>query len=249
MTVLRIYDPEECDAQGVPLDWEQCRACGGTGYRAGGEGVTVTYQRRIALLGSMHMTGEYPCLACDGHGSLKAAALFGRLEVLFSHGPVRFPSPAADKMRAECGRCEDCGHPMSDGTWEKHQRTASELRPAEELRVAERRLREGREPLGMMGVHYSRCDERCRHLNDEANGLLRVRRHLHPSGKWSHWITTTGSSRRTAGEIVESGRDEQYEASWRQVDVRTLGWPHDLRPEKLAVLCLRCWAERIKPVR
>jgi hypothetical protein len=35
-----------------------------------------------------------------------------------------------------------------------------------------------------------------------------------------------------------------FEASWRQVDVRTLGWPHDLRENKLAVLCLRCLAEQ-----
>jgi hypothetical protein len=48
--------------------------------------------------------------------------------------------------------------------------------------------------------------------------------------------------RKTAGDLVREHLE--FRASWRPVDVRCLSWPHDLRPESLAVLCLRCWAGR-----
>jgi hypothetical protein len=65
-------------------------------------------------------------------------------------------------------------------------------------------------------------------------------------------MTTEGwqpFSPKHAGASAEALKDtfsEQaaVEASWRQVDVRRLSWDHDLRPEYLAVLCLRCWSTR-----
>lgn len=56
MSVLRVYDPSECDEHGVPLDWEHCRRCGGDG------GLTA-------------YAADGGCPRCGGHGSLKAAAL------------------------------------------------------------------------------------------------------------------------------------------------------------------------------
>jgi hypothetical protein len=43
------------------------------------------------------------------------------------------------------------------------------------------------------------------------------------------------------GALISEGYGP-FEASWRPVSLRTLGGPDDLRPENLAVLCLRCWA-------
>lgn len=116
--LLRIYEPAECDAHGVPLGWDRCRACGGPDAVGG-------------------------CDDCAGHGSLRVAVLATLSEAHANSYARTFGWSEPDPPFVL--RCQGCGHPTSEGA---------------------------------------------------------------------------------------------------QVDVRCLGWPHDLRPERLVVLCLRCWAER-----
>lgn len=276
MSILRIYDPIDCDEAGVPLDWERCRECDG-----------------LRTVDHVEPTGDWitQCGRCAGHGSLKAAALAemttryprtgdtilldGRVwsvamtrckplttsagglsvEGRYDRGwaTLRIGTEerevAVPDLPAQPARCEDCGHPMSEGTWEGcGDGIRGEDLPTLGvgfLRTALMDLRRGDEPL-VAPVHYSPCGEGCRH------GL---------PARWAELDELVpGASRDIAEEAWDdvpgstdpTGRDEvrdllsagPIEASWRQVDVRTLGWPHDLRPEKLAVLCLRCWAAK-----
>jgi hypothetical protein len=218
---LRVYDPAECDERGVPLDWERCRRCDGRGHREG-------YESEARYCGR---PGCCVCGVCHGHGSLKAAAL----DWLTKRRQPESTFTGRDPLR-----CEDCGHPMSEGN---------------DLAHAERCLRMGVEPQGTIGrgVFYSPCDEGCRH-----GGPVRC-----PDGGTCHHECADfqpggypqGECWRTFNAEPLSAYGEQWprpqpkrEASWRPVDVRTLGWPHDLRPEKLAVLCLRCWADRVPSI-
>jgi hypothetical protein len=222
VSILRVYDPAECDEQGVPLDWERCRNCEGVGWTIGTAGVCDE--------GS-----PPPCLVCGGHGSLKAAALAYFMELQWPED-----SCSGDPDRGTCTcltlRCEDCGHPMREGTWEwrddetRRRLAATVADDAKNLDLALKWLREGREPE-QARVHYSPCDEACRH-----GGPVRFLAER-----------LGGAFQRTdviAEGMVPAVMHLQPQASWRPVDIRTLGWPHDLRPEKLAVLCLRCCAER-----
>lgn len=216
MSLLRIYDPWELDQDGIPLDFGQCRTCQGTGEQE------MQDARPWAA----------PCGRCVGHGSLKAAALFGRLEVAWGHGPVRVGSPAAAKMLADVGRCEGCNHPMGEGTWvgESHFNTID--RP-ESWAIAH--LRAGDEPPRRIcdlevRTHFSPCDEDCHH-----SGPGRAPR-FGEMAEYNALITNVGT---TPG----------FEASWRHVDVRTLGHPHDLRLERLGLLCPRCYVARVKDLR
>lgn len=157
------------------------------------------------------------CIFCNGHGSLKAATLAEK---------------ALRCMRYEL-RCESCEHPSSNGTWEGGSPPdAVTLANLTDITLSE--LRDGNDqPLGGAGL-YSPCDEGCRHggpirgqmypgLNDPPPPRLIEFSATYPdAAAWTKYMPV--------------------EASWRTVDVRTLGWPHDLRPERLAVLCLRCWA-------
>jgi hypothetical protein len=109
---------------------------------------------------------------------------------------------------------------MSEGTWEFHPQpmlcqTKGEWQK-ETLAYALDRLRDRRRDPDprVVAVHYSPCDEGCRH----------------------------GGPTRCEAFTIDGPSD--VEASWRQVDVRCLDWPHDLRPESLSVLCLRCFVER-----
>jgi hypothetical protein len=198
MSVRRIYDPAECGSSGVPLDWERCRRCGGSGTS------TLALSKRNADVG--------PCPICAGHGSLKAAALAKKGE------------------NARCGipvmtRCEDCGHPMSEGTWEGEY--GDEIARTEVL-DGDESLRRHLERNGT--IHFSPCDEACRHRGPGRRPATDAT-----------WIAYDDlASPQPDGHGWRSG----VQASWRPVDVRCLGWPHDLRPERLAVLCLRCWAGR-----
>lgn len=207
MTIPGIIDPPDCDKSGVPLDWERCRDCYGKG------------RKRHRWAGTMP-DGGYSCERCDGHGSLKAAALATIQHLDYTQMPGDIPRLGF--------RCEDCGHPMSEGTWED----ISPGRP-ENDKIDHEAMRKGyaaaawkilsvdkQEPTKRIGdlTLYSPCDEGCRH---------------------------GGPGRLDGIPIADMQRARiRAEASWRPVDVRTLGWPHDLRPEKLAVLCLRCYAER-----
>lgn len=267
MSVLRVYDPAECDGRGVPLDWERCRTCEGEGRglwrwprphevaRAGGKIMDPLSRLRTEA----ERRAAKTCPTCGGHGSLKAAALvllstlnlarasvadeadYPKLaEFLLAHPPQGGSAEAAGAV--EAARCEGCGHPMSDGTWTEGRRVTEE--------GIARLLAAGNE--GMIhpscAVHWSPCDERCRHggpgrrMPDDRLGWVEGGPGLKPE---------------VLGEIIAAG--VPFEASWRAVDVRVgmlaraagldhvggpshVVRPFDLRPENIAVLCLRCRA-------
>jgi hypothetical protein len=230
-SILRIYDPSERDDDGTPLDWDRCRMCH-LGIGLPGPSYSVL---RPGWLRNGSRSSEWgadiACPGCGGHGSLKAAAL-AALEHDRRHRAFANPF-----------RCEDCGHPMSDGTWEPPDLTKRpDLRGSQwlwddrawVLGRAASYLRDGREPFDGSEhamAHWSPCDEECRHYH--APGRIS----MDDGVTWNvvSEVHHVGVVRRAGGLI---------EASWRAVDVRTLSWPHDLRPERLAVLCLRCWAAR-----
>lgn len=220
--LLRVYDPAECDSDGAPLDWERCRTCRGYGKRLAG------------LMGR----GEYErCSTCAGHGSLKAATLARRWDLVMGcgHSPV-------DPPRAY--RCEDCGHPTSEGTWEG----GGPINPTHMQHTVPLMLGIGREPEFtdddgnvFRPVHYSPCDKWCHHGGPGRWEFPRKPGEIHQG------VIEGSMAEGSVGRDVARG--VSHEASWRQVDVRTLGWPHDLRPERLAILCLRCWAGRSEGAR
>src|SRR5262249_25811150 len=154
---------------------------------------------------------------CGGHGSMKAAALAAAWDAAAQRAfpPVERAKP----------RCEGCGHPMSNGRLEAEgiAEPGGELMRGLAFDAALKTLRAGQEPT-LLAVPWSPCDARCDHDGPGRN---------------------PGEPGRLAnGPGLFDLSVIKYEAPWRAVDVRPLGWPHDLRPEKLAVLCLRCWAER-----
>ncbi len=215
--ILRQYDPPwysamrglppECDEHGKPLDWDRCRTCGGDG---------LTTDRYFAE----------PCDRCGGHGSLKEAALAAMSSFTDTHRPDGTPC------------CEDCGHPMSEGTWEGFGVYDAPYRSmAEVLADVRQSLSQGVEPEwhgpGPAPVHYSPCDEGCRH-----GGPGHVLVDDSPVDQWQEYTNIS------LPDALRAPGVKRIEASWRPVDVRTLGWPHDLRSERLAVLCLRCYAKR-----
>ena len=230
--VLRVYDPGECDPEGVPLAWARCRTCGGAGVVVVNHGVEP---------GSAIASGI--CPTCGGHGSLKAAALAGAWQGVGRSAQVRrlvaergndVPTLNAIVAEVDAGpvRCEGCGHPMGDGTWENPGGYLDDIAMRDLL--AKPYLADGRnhawaERRG--AAHWSPCDERCTHRGPGRATGGQLRGEL--VGRWLQKAAGYG--------VVPT---PTYKASWRQVDVRTLGWPHDLRPERLAILCLRCWAER-----
>lgn len=163
-------------------------------------------------------------------------------------------------------RCEGCGHPMSDGTWDGDLTRPPKLlrgrgmqgdrainwtthlsveRPDEatagdwmnlHLAAAASWLRAGEEPPAhaTVAVHWSPCDEGCRH--DMAHTVI---------GGVARTPWDVGQSNYVMGETCASWPGKVFEASWRQVDVRFAnGWPHDLRTENLRLWCLRCEAAR-----
>jgi hypothetical protein len=215
LTVLRVYSPDECDSDMNPLDWERCRECGGAGSfpeeDAGGNQWRET------------------CTRCAGRGSLKAGALVAAVS-----GGWTDAMTDAEKVMV---RCEGCQHLRSEGAWEGRPGTTYD----EAIRKAEARLFAGREPddwhdgQGPGPVHYSACDEGCRH-----GGPGRFKMSEHPDHEWLPADEIVATERGIL--LVRNG--QPVEASWRQVDVRRLAYPNMLRPEDLAVLCLRCWAIR-----
>jgi hypothetical protein len=225
--LLRVYDPSECDDQGVPLDWERCQQCGGDGFTVEADPADE----------SGETPEQVPCDRCETRGSLKAVVL---AHFMARQRPDETCSGDPDQGTCTCDtlRCEDCGHPMGDGTWEGSEwGPRSGLSPAVGSEAwAFEHLRRGNEPPreivgSATGTHYSPCDEECRH-----EGPTRFR---HPAGDFAFTYAEHPVNMRLA---AESGG--VVEAPWRGVDVRTLGWPHDLRPERIALLCLRCLAAR-----
>lgn len=220
MTVLRVYDPPECDSAGVPLDWKCCRTCGGSGRWC-----ECDRGERTPL--NCWSCSKDRCPTCDGHGSLKAAVLAAMRG---------FDGPIRGMFAPRTIRCEDCGHPMSEGTWEGHRLADDPHHQRSAARSAETYLREydGIPPRPMGLDFYSPCDEGCRH-GGPGRGPLPG-----DSTQWQPFLALTPESL-TNVVLTTPG----FEASWRPVDVRTLSYPNVLLPEKLAVLCLRCWVARM----
>jgi hypothetical protein len=251
VSVLKVYDPAECDEHGVPLDWERCRTCEG--------------HKLVKVLIDGEDVGYDPqvCPTCDGHGSLHEAARFEKATRVAEPGHAACAGtgklvqvwPQADgsgEIGDQCHcvtlelRCESCAHPMSDGTWEGAPCWDEATRAAFAVGVVEAVQFGSSWASFTLPIFWSPCYEGCRHQGD-----MRAR-NTDPAaikGGWGYKppFLPGGPQALTAGEAVARVADEPrivIEASWRAVDVRTLGWPHDLRPEKLAILCLRCWAER-----
>ena len=220
-----IIPPSDCDEHGVPLDWERCRA--------------LIHQKPLRPPFDL---SHSLCSTCGGHGSLKAAAL-DAVRACSRYRNLQWPwfSPhllaktdtkeqieermgqleaASVAMDAEVTRCESCFHPMSEGTWAFEGPTWTD----EDIELG---LMSG----GASNRFYSACDERCEH-----DRVGRYRRGEKLDAGARPW--------RSKGEHPRPSAGWEVEASWRPVAVRTLGWPHDLRLENLAVLCLRCYADR-----
>lgn len=220
--IFRVYDPKECDKDGVPFDFLKCRACDGTG-------------RLIHEIKGAHsdtFVANSPCPTCRCHGSLRSAALaellLGELKgmgkMVGGQLPILFRG--ADRN----ARCDECNHPKSAGIWQgiSEYEGFGGWNDEQRLAVALEELTRGWEPDKVSArIHYSPCDSECYHT-----GPVRVER------RTGGWLQPAGN--KAILNAIKSGRC--VEASWRTVYARTLGWPHDLRIEKLAVLCLRCYA-------
>lgn len=248
VSVLRIYKPDECSADGIPLDWDRCRACA-----PARDLVALAAAEGMYDLVPVHQSSAAACSVCDSHGSLKAAVL-AELTRCICDGESGRLNPGCPRTKGDVPRCESCSHQMSEGTWEG-RKPADDLLGDEGLfeRMADL-LRRRIEPAGGP-FHYSACDSLCDHGEPF--------RYRVEDNDWDY-VTTTGSpvrGVRVAGEMV-AARGE-VEASWRSVDIRvgmvakrTLGdrfdpgkvlqvRPFDLTRENVSVLCLRCWAAPI----
>ncbi len=222
MSIPRVYDPAECDEQGVPLDWERCRC---RDYAA---------------------ANDTTCPFCLDEGSLRAYVLKECWYRTVRARRANENHTAAEWEQLETAdraerpiRCNGCGHPRSEGTWEDpHTVLAHCLGYVETRERGRKAIMRGVEPLATAGAsqHYSPCDEGCRH-DCKAVRIRAQGREPVPSATFVLDYLR---------EARSHDPEASTEASWRPVDIRTLGWPHDLRPEKLAVLCLRCYAERTK---
>lgn len=227
MDIFRYYKISECDERGFPLDWERCRKCFGSGILDGPD------------QGHGGIPTAINCDRCDGHGSLKAASLFEAGDQRQVH---RHPGATAYKPRSEWPgspfrvRCEDCGHPMSEGTWE-HVGVEGWERVKDDCPLIPLRDPMTGSRMGPgFAVHYSPCDEGCRH-----GGPFRCKREEGEPWTFAPHPERLAADRRLIEVFF------RVEASWRPVDVRTLDRPCMLEPEFLAVLCLRCWVERGAP--
>lgn len=224
--LYRIYEPWELGEDGDPLDWRKCRTCDGTGVKNA----------------DPDLSAAEPCPACDGHGSLEAAVMAylakqARGGRTYDHEADCFTKevgggPCTCEPTLRPLRCEDCKHPMSEGTWVLAF-TADSPGPVEVPLLRAAGITDDRDPWR---VHYSLCDERCEH-----DGPYVV---TYRSGTKAT-ISTPGCATASSA-LVDTGIVERVEASWRIVEVRRLGHPHDLRPDHLALLCTRCWADRLR---
>lgn len=245
--LLRIYDPGECDPAGVPWDFRRCRACAGTGKARAREFSRVDTEDTATYLmpadAGVALTER--CGVCRGYGSIEAAILarvrkYQPLGVDWrGRGCERTDYPVPDKSL----RCEDCKHPMTDdeGVW-RHNYTngLAESQRTLATQVALEDLLVGRDvrPVPHGVDHWSPCGTGCEHRGavravDGAAALTLDDEELDEVGG----VAGAVKHGRKVGQVVE--------ALWRPVEIRVLGWPHDLRPEKVAVLCLHCHARRL----
>jgi hypothetical protein len=156
-----------------------------------------------------------------------------------------------DELQDDPMRCEDCGHPDNAAMWDADPAYPG-LRPgvffwdamapgqADLLSSAFGELRNGREPA-FEPVHYSRCDQQCRH-----DGPVQWQSDAgRPRERWRVARSDVDGHLLGVDEIALAYRyNGQVRASWRAVDIRTLFGTDGLHLERLAVLCLRCLAGR-----
>lgn len=245
--LLRIYDPAECDPSGVPWDFHRCRACGGTGKARAREFSRIDTEDTSTYLMPADAGGALtePCGSCRGYGSI-VAAIVARVRKYQPLG-VNWRGAACERtdypVPDKAIRCEDCKHPAADGdgVW-RHNYTNGLVASQRALatRVALEDLLGGRDvrPVPHGVEHWSPCGTGCEHRGpvravDGAAALPLDDEELDDLGG----VAGAVKHGRATGQVVE--------ARWRPVEVRVLGWPHDLRPEKLAVLCLHCHARRL----
>lgn len=227
MSVLRIYRPDECSADGIPLDWNRCR---GLDELDGGMG---------SLHEAMRQRGE-DCPSCGGHESLKAAVLAEligtrRYRVYDSyHGEFMDISEPVENPIA---RCSSCSHKMSEGTWEDPS-AAGSLSTVETRARGERLIMRGEEPRAIdapgttASLHYSACDLLCKHGGPDGETAGRWAE-WHPESVFASWrpvdIRVGMVAKRTLGDRFDPGNVLQVR-------------PFDLTRENVSVMCLRCWA-------
>lgn len=223
---LRLYDPRECDERGVPRGWLQCVTCHGTGLHS------------YARPGGVPSAAQ-SCATCWGFGALRESAIAWLVEHRRAGTPL--DAEAYARRAHEHGiRCEGCAHPMSTADLADDGGGPRWSQAVEARRWAFSHLSMGTEPPLENGAfpintQWSVCDRDCAH-----HGVSRQR------------IIATG-------EIIALRHERGFEATrplasaegptvvesaWRSVDIRALGWPADLSPEALALLCLHCYAER-----
>jgi hypothetical protein len=264
VSALRVYDPAECAVDGVPFGWERCPTCE-DGFLIGKgtfEGVRGPRCGRCAGRGSLKAAALAALLLHDP--DCPATNTGGG--VCVCHQTQWAAEDRSNRTVTVEGRCEGCSHPMSDGTYNYTLRYENDVGMTVENALAlldayhgqavqyDRRntdpyimLAEGKTP-DWIGQHWSACDEGCRH---QATAVRWRTDHGPLPGDGPSWWPQDGPGDmaidgREVGEYLsDRPRIAPVEAAWRPVDIRRLGWPHDLRPEKLALLCLRCWAERI----
>lgn len=255
--IFRYYKIDECDENGVPLDWNECRTCRGSGE------VVEVLTPRLDHRDPAFTTREWPCPTCNACGSLKAAALFELTQVppYAALGNADIPVAATFALPI---RCQGCGHPMNEGTWEGDLLAAPRRQgnlmdresagggfivlpddaPIEQRQKAHRQaawtwIKRGQEPADYahIAVHYTACDRGCEH-----GGPVRLM--VPDEYMREEWFTVTEGERRDWEHGY--GDVRRIEASWRSVDVRMLDRPCMLEREFLTVLCFRCFAERTK---
>ena len=231
-----IIDPRDCDEHGTPLDWLRCRGCGGPGIirhdhvpgrrfnevcpTCDGHGCLKAAALARLLLErgrDDHVTDVEDVYS--EHGSFARATCSCGWE-----SAVMDDSDAHDAawMHREhdphpahgVARCEDCNHLMGEGTWEgdinPHQTMPDKIAYVIQC------FRLGKEPALEIGVHYSRCDEKCRH-----GGHMRMH-NIGPSIPEDTWVEVEGAHPNDPPVDVQAHVKffDVVHASWRQVDVR-----------------------------
>lgn len=280
--VLRHYRKAECNAAGVPLDFERCDGCyGGTGLawwkcgdcNANNRGVDVFCCRCGA---GAPEDGPKPCERCAGYCSLKAAAIEARrlvqvgdeimrrwggqrdfkgmsLELIHEHA-VRFEELRQEVAETWAVCCEGCFHPMSGlGSWEREGSDTVPYGSPELWATSQKMWLDSMRRRGFDApyapIHWSPCDERCRHEGPgRVDGRVVTPPRFGLDGVEGHGRADIMQRRDADGNptgLLYVLNGNKVEASWREVDLRLLDWPHDLSPSSVAVLCLRCYAERL----
>lgn len=247
---LRVYVPAECDERMNPLDWEKCRACSPTDCPGCGRSGSLEERAGDRTLIQCEQCDWTARCACDRHGSIRAAALAalrqhdcdcpatnnGGGPCVCGHAPSL---NGGTEMVEVVARCEGCGHPASEGTWEGYGASEGDTPMAERfMGAALAAIVAGVDtsPATFQPTYYSLCDAGCRH--DLAATQVDMR-------GGAGWESVGPDPLRLGGQTVQeflTWCHVPVRASWRHVDVCRLYFPNMVRLEDLRLLCFRCWA-------